>query len=217
MHPSTILLLIFVSIAFIAGVVFLVVARKDHLSGKSGEDQVSKFLNSIKKEDEFVINNFLASRGKNKQNSIQIDHIFISHKGVIVIETKDYRGRIYGDKDQVKWTQVMNYGNTKNSFYNPIKQNETHCNYINKLIGQKYLVFNRVIFLKADVTYINDKSGIVNSMYGFNIWYKNLDDDIDMDTKSINKIHEILLKEMESNPISKEEHIKNVKRKHDSK
>ena len=214
MPSYMILILVFITIAFIAGVVFLVVARKDHLSGKSGEDQVSRYLNSIKKEDEFVINNFLASRGKNKQNSIQIDHIFISHKGVIVIETKDYRGRIYGDKDQVKWTQVMNYGSVKNSFYNPIKQNETHCNYINKLIGQKYLVFNRVLFLKADVTYVDDKSGIVSSIYGFELWYKNLGDDIDMDYKSIKKIYDVLTKEMETNPITKEEHINNIKRKH---
>ena len=71
-----------------------------------------------------------------------------------------------------------------------------------------------ITLLKADVTYVDDKSGIVSSIYGFELWYKNLGDDIDMDSKSIKKIYDILTKEMETNSITKEEHINNIKRKH---
>ena len=214
MDVTSILLFVLFGIVIAGVIALLIVKRSNHLSGKSGEDQVARYLESIKKDDEYVINDFLVSRSKNKQNSIQIDHIFISHKGIIVVETKDYVGRIYGDTESKNWTQVLSYGSVKNSFYNPIKQNETHCNYINKLIGQKYLVFNKVIFLKADCTYVDDKSGIVSSIYGFKVWYKNLSDDIDMDSNSINKIYQILTKEMENNAITKEEHIANIKRKH---
>ena len=140
MDVTSILLFVLFGIVIAGVIALLIVKRSNHLSGKSGEDQVARYLESIKKDDEYVINDFLVSRSKNKQNSIQIDHIFISHKGIIVVETKDYVGRIYGDTEGKNWTQVLSYGSVKNSFYNPIKQNETHCNYINKLIGQKYLI-----------------------------------------------------------------------------
>ena len=39
------------------------------------------------------------------RGTTQIDHIVISKYGVFVIETKNYRGIIYGNDDSKKWNQ----------------------------------------------------------------------------------------------------------------
>jgi restriction system protein len=54
----------------------------------------------------------------------QIDHILISRFGVFVIETKHYKGWIFGDASNPKWTQVV--FRKKSRFQNPIHQNYKH-------------------------------------------------------------------------------------------
>ncbi|PIC83024.1 nuclease-related domain-containing protein [Sporosarcina sp. P1] len=54
----------------------------------------------------------------------QIDHVVVSKYGLHVIETKHYKGWIFGSENQKYWTQVI-YKN-KQKFYNPIRQNYGH-------------------------------------------------------------------------------------------
>lgn len=188
--------------------------RKEHLSGQSGERKTNDLLSSLKAEDEEIFSNFLAARNKTGSASIQIDHIFISHKGIFVIETKDFRGRIYGSAYQRNWTQVLAYGEVKNSLYNPIMQNETHCKYVYNLMDGKYRVFNVVIFINADINRVDDPNGVLFEPYSFRRWFKSLPFDEKMDPNSIKKIKAILLNEMLRRPITKEDHIRNIRRNH---
>lgn len=54
----------------------------------------------------------------------QVDHILVSRFGVFVIETKHYKGWIFADAKQAKWTQVL--FKAKFKFQNPILQNLRH-------------------------------------------------------------------------------------------
>lgn len=56
----------------------------------------------------------------------QIDIALVTEVGVIVIEVKKYSGWIYGMGNREKWTQVLDYGKSKYSFYNPVFQNNGH-------------------------------------------------------------------------------------------
>lgn len=56
--------------------------------------------------------------------SSQIDHLVVSRYGLFVIETKNYKGWIYGGGHSEQWTQNI-YGK-KYSLYNPILQNAGH-------------------------------------------------------------------------------------------
>ena len=66
----------------------------------------------------------------NNGSTTQIDAILIFRSGIYVIECKDYSGWIFGNGSNENWTQTLPYGYdgdyTKNSFYNPIKQNQNH-------------------------------------------------------------------------------------------
>lgn len=54
----------------------------------------------------------------------QIDHVVVSKYGIFVIETKNYKGWIFGSENAYEWTQVI--FNNKYKLYNPVKQNLGH-------------------------------------------------------------------------------------------
>ncbi len=54
----------------------------------------------------------------------QIDHLLLSPFGVFVIETKNYKGWIFGSERQKQWTQKIYKKSFK--FQNPIHQNYKH-------------------------------------------------------------------------------------------
>jgi hypothetical protein len=62
----------------------------------------------------------------------QIDHVLVSRFGVFVIETKDYRGWIFGSPESRIWTQVLYRARFR--FQNPIRQNERHVRAVRQLL-----------------------------------------------------------------------------------
>lgn len=54
----------------------------------------------------------------------QIDHVIVSCYGIFVIETKNYKGWIFGSEKSEYWTQVI--FNNKYELYNPLRQNLGH-------------------------------------------------------------------------------------------
>lgn len=64
----------------------------------------------------------------------EIDVIYVTRKGLFVIESKNYTGYIFGDERYKYWTSTVYAGKNwlgikqvdKNKFYNPIWQNNSH-------------------------------------------------------------------------------------------
>ena len=54
----------------------------------------------------------------------QIDHVIVSKFGLFAVETKNYRGWIYGKESDDKWTQ--RFPGSSNTFQNPLRQNDLH-------------------------------------------------------------------------------------------
>ena len=63
----------------------------------------------------------------------QIDHVLVSPFGVFVVETKNYKGWIYGSEDQSNWTQVIY--KSKHKFQNPLRQTHRHKKVLSKYLG----------------------------------------------------------------------------------
>lgn len=76
-----------------------------------------------------VLNNITL---KTDKGTTQVDHILVSRFGVFVIETKDYKGWIFGDAKSKKWTQVLYH--LKFSFQNPVHQNYGHLKAVEALL-----------------------------------------------------------------------------------
>jgi restriction system protein len=62
----------------------------------------------------------------------QVDHVLVSRYGVFVLETKHYKGWIFGNPGASQWTQVLYKKHYK--FQNPIHQNLKHVIVVRKLL-----------------------------------------------------------------------------------
>ena len=76
--------------------------------------------------------------------STQIDHIIVSVYGIFVIETKNYKGWIYGSEKQKQWTQAFPNG-SKYKFQNPLHQNYLHIKTLADLLGLELSYFHSMI------------------------------------------------------------------------
>ncbi|WP_434637081.1 NERD domain-containing protein [Sulfurimonas sp. NW7] len=84
----------------------------------------------------------------------QIDHIIVSHYGVFAIETKNYKGWIFGNEHSKTWTQSI-YGK-KNTFQNPLHQNYKHLKTLQKLLSLKEDKIFSVIVFVGEATFKTD-------------------------------------------------------------
>ena len=65
----------------------------------------------------------------------EIDVLFITSRGVFVIESKNYSGWIFGNEADRYWTQCLE-GGQRNRFYNPIWQNRGHVKWLGRYVGE---------------------------------------------------------------------------------
>jgi len=101
--------------------VFIYRLFKPTIKGFMGEKTVSTLLSMLDSKKYRIINDIILEvNGKTSQ----IDHVVISNYGIFVIETKNYKGKIYGNDYDKYWTQVIY--KRKEKLYNPIKQNHGH-------------------------------------------------------------------------------------------
>ena len=79
----------------------------------------------------------------NNGGSTQIDHIIVSKYGIFVIETKNYKGWIFGNEKQRQWTQVIM--GRKYKFQNPLRQNYLHIKTLSDLLDLEMNYFHSMI------------------------------------------------------------------------
>ncbi len=89
-----------------------------------------------------------------EDGTTQIDHIVVSRYGIFVVETKNYKGWIFGSEDQAQWTQKI--FRVTNRFQNPLRQNFKHIKTISELTGIPEHYFKSVIVFLGDATFKTD-------------------------------------------------------------
>ena len=130
------LLIIIVVVLFVSLSIFLAWYNSPKQKGKRGEAYIHNVLMQLSDEYTIIDDVILPT----EHGTTQIDHVVVSKYGIIAIETKNYRGEIYGDDNRKEWTQMIitnvNYWRkwwktytyvTKNQFYNPVKQSIGHA------------------------------------------------------------------------------------------
>lgn len=119
--------------------------------GAEGEAAVADIIGETKEGVRYVLNDYMV---EDEGKSSQINHILINKYGVFVIETKNYSGRIYGSEAQREWTQVLNFGRTKNLLYSPVKQNATHIYRLKKLLPKNTSITSLIVMVQNNTEYI---------------------------------------------------------------
>ena len=119
-----------ISAIILAVIVLIISIWLRRSKGRIGEHRVAHILGRLPKDRYRVINNLLLRTSSG--STTQIDHVVISQYGIFVIETKFYKGWIYGGENSEFWTQ-NNYGN-KYTLRNPILQNAGHVRALRQLL-----------------------------------------------------------------------------------
>lgn len=103
------------------------------------------------------------------RGSTQIDHVVVSPFGIFVIETKNYKGWIFGSADQRQWTQQI-YRN-KTRFQNPLHQNHLHVRALMAFLNLPESHFRPVVVFIGDAEFKTEMpSNVINR--GLISWIK---------------------------------------------
>ncbi len=125
-------------LAFIAIGIFK--AFKPFIKGKVGELAVAVHVKLYLKDPQYILLNDCTLPDE-QAGTTQIDHILLSPFGIFVIETKNYKGWIFGGERQKMWTQKIYKKSYK--FQNPLHQNYKHMkvlqNVLSDIVEPEYL------------------------------------------------------------------------------
>jgi hypothetical protein len=176
------------------------------IKGKIGERKIALLLKRSVGRNSRIINDVIIPDENGKTS--QIDHIVISPSGIHVIETKNISGRIYGDENQLNWTQVLQFGRIKNKIYNPFKQNKTHIFRLRKILGNSVKICSYVVFVQGNIAYIK-----ADNIYTPRLLQKTLlnNNEVVVSDNEIERYY-LLVQAFKNNPIqSNKEHITEIK------
>lgn len=141
--------LIFITIIFL-GIAIFIKWKLPVWIGRSGERFVSRKLHQLDPTHYVILNDLMLPSDGNS-TATQIDHVVISNFGIFCIETKSYKGWIFGNANQEFWAQVIY--RFKDRFYNPLRQNFAHIKAIENLLGTQRIkssIISLVAFPDAD-------------------------------------------------------------------
>ena len=108
------------------------------LRGMAGEALVGMALEQCSPN---VLHDIIIPDGKGGMT--QLDHVLLTAEGLLVVETRNYRGLIFGTPRERHWTQRL--GHSSHCFLNPLWQNQLHIKALQALnLGVP--VCGRVVF-----------------------------------------------------------------------
>lgn len=118
------------------GCILLITVYKSKFKGDIGELVAAKFLNNLDASEYKVIHDIKINNPTKHTKTSQIDHLVVSKYGIFAVETKAYKGKIYGKEYSRNWTQYL--GNKKYDFMNPILQNYGHIKSLEAILDESY-------------------------------------------------------------------------------
>lgn len=216
-------------IGFIGFIVLLVLllsrkSIKASLKGKIGERKVNNELANLPEEYEVLENVTL----RTARGTTQIDHIVVSKYAIFAIETKNYRGQIYGSDYMDEWKQIIRtdvrfkrrtgrskaYTHiTKNTFYNPVKQAHGHVIALQKFLEDypKLPIIPIVVFIgRVNIETIVTKGCVIydDELLDKITSYQR----VCLSQWQVDEICEALQDGNVRDKVSKREHVRNIRR-----
>lgn len=179
------------------------------IKGYMGETIVKMKLSSLDREKYAVINNLVLENPSGNTYSTQIDHLVISTYGIFSIETKNYKGLIYGSEYGKRW--IQNIHGIKNDFMNPVLQNYAHMQAVKSILSKYYpnmRYFSIVAFSPDAKVKVKTKNSVICKMSQVS---RNIEELSDKEILNPNDLKKIiyLIKENKLN-ISNREHVRNI-------
>ena len=152
----------------------------------------------------------------------QVDVAVATKVGLIVFEVKDYSGWIFGNEEQDHWTQCLRgkfHTTQKHSFYNPLRQNETHiCALMELLKDDTVPYYSYVVFgNNCELKNIQLTSGMHHVTYALylrrDIEYNARCTGTQLSDEKMDALYAILVNFTEASGWQKDAHIRDVQAK----
>lgn len=184
-------------------------ANQSNIKGRAGEREVQKYLSKLDSNKYLIMHDITLRSEKGK--TTQIDHIVIAQSGIFVIETKNYKGWIFGNEWDPKWTQV-NF-KRKDKFHNPIWQNYGHMKSIQHVLNNEEIPFISLITFSnsSDLKKNNITSSHVHTSYFSEVttYIRNHTEKI-LSPIQMKKIYHTLQRANITDKNIKKQHVKNI-------
>ncbi|OTG74415.1 NERD nuclease [Acinetobacter terrae] len=199
-----------VILAFVA--IAIIKAFKPFIKGKVGELAVALQVKLYLKDPQYILLNDCTLPDE-QAGTTQIDHILLSPYGIFIIETKNYKGWVFGSERQKMWTQKIFKKSYK--FQNPLHQNYKHQKVLEQvladIIGPEYL--HSIVVFMPDCEFKTDMPANVFRGAAWVDYVKNFKEEV-IPAMKLKRIQlriekEVLEKSWKTNRI----HVENLKQR----
>ena len=195
-------------VILVAIVLIIIKIYSPKIKGSIGEAKVNTKLNFL--GNEYISLNDILIKSSNG-NTSQIDELVLSEYGIFIIETKNYKGWIFGNEKAENWTQVI--FNEKHIFRNPIKQNWSHVYALKNVLSEfPNIHYFPIVVFTGDAT-LKGIESTVPVIYSnrLNSTIKNLSSEKCLSQTEVEKIKSILESVEITEKMARKEHVKNIK------
>lgn len=188
------------------------------LTGKYGEKLIEKELKELHyygKDGKVLRNVYIP---KENGETSEIDVLYITQKGIFVIESKNYSGWVFGDEKSEYWT-VMLPNKEKNKLYNPIKQNKTHLKWLSNYLVKDIPLYSIIVFSeRCELKKITVDNTNIYVIQRNDLCYtiKNIWDNVPeiLNNKDVEEIYNKLFQLTNVDEAIKQAHINNISKKY---
>ena len=185
--------------------------------GRYGEYLIYKRLRRLEgKKGRFLFNVYIP---KEDGTTTEIDALMITSKGILVFESKNYSGWIFGNETSKNWTQTLPQGrgkSKKTKFLNPVIQNKGHIKHLKEFLGGELDVKSIVVFSERctlkDITMKSEEVKVINR-YDIVKTVKSVlerTEAEELTEQTMMEIYEKLYPLTQVSDEVKEEHVKNI-------
>jgi hypothetical protein len=144
--------------------------------------------------------------------STQIDHIYVSPFGILVIETKNMKGWIFGGANRAEWKQVIHRSNF--NFQNPLRQNHRHIKALESLLGLPFGVFKSVIVFTGNCSFKTEMPDEVCTCSDLIEYIRSIDEPILSDEQISEACDRIRSMRLERSWRTHRDHLDSLRRRH---
>lgn len=186
--------------------------------GTWGEYLTFKELEHLEKEGAKLLFNLYIP--KSDDTTTEIDVLVITSRGILVCESKNYSGWIFGSEFQKYWKQTLpkGRGSHKTTFLNPIIQNKGHIKWLRTMVGDEVDIGSVIVFSeRCTFKDLEIKSEDINVIQRFEI-KRIVDDFINrpgakrITQDEVNDLYNKLLVYSQVDEATKQRHVDNIKK-----
>lgn len=196
-------------ITILVVIVFIIIKiYSPKIKGAIGETKVNTRLNFL--GNEYTVFKDILIKSSNGLTS-QIDELVLSEYGIFVIETKNYKGWIFGNEKSENQTQVIY--KEKYTFRNPIKQNWSHIYALKTVLSDfSSLKYFPIVVFSGSATLKNIESSVpVIYDTNLNSTIRKLSCEKCISEDELKRIRCILELSEIKEKLARKEHVKSVK------